>query len=127
MNVGLEGGDRVPVGDAHNGLRGQVKDRVDFKFAQGSLQAGLVAHIATHDFDMIGQAVTHYHALWHVVAHHADDIGPGLNQTLHKPAAHKAGGASDHRGAIAPEFVVGADHDQTFQGAFPLFHMSLSI
>src|SRR5439155_128654 len=83
---------RVAVGDADDGLGGQVEHGGHLVLAQDPLQGGLVADVAAGQLDRVDQPAADQLALRDPVADQAGDPGAGLDQAEHQPAADQAGG-----------------------------------
>ncbi len=54
-DIGLEGGDRIAIGNGNDRLSSQVNNRIDFVFAQGPFQDFTVADISPDNLDLIDQ------------------------------------------------------------------------
>ena len=125
LNVALKREHGVAVGDAHDGLRGQMKNGVDLVLAQDALDKVAIPHIAADDIHRVEGARADQLAARHPVAHQANHLGLGREQAAGEPAAQQARSAGDQRGPVAPVGWIDL-HVHIFQGAWPLFQRSLS-
>ena len=83
----LERRNRIAIRDADNSLRREVHYCVNLIFAKHTFKQRLATHIAIHDLHAIDQARAHEFALRNPVANKTNDVGAGVKQTPHKPAA----------------------------------------
>ncbi len=110
----------VPIGDADDGLRGEVEDRIDFILAQRAFHEMLIAHVAADDIHARERVGREECAARHPVAHERRDVGAFIEQPPDEPAAEQAGGAGDQDGPVTPvrcRFLLA--HFHFFHGGAP--------
>ena len=120
-DIGLEGRDRVAVGDADDGLGGEMDDRIYLVLAQSALQKLLVGDVAPDDLHFVQMARADHLAVGYPVPDEADDIRACRHQRFHQPPADKARRAGYEGRAVPPKLFISLYH-QTFQGAWPDCH-----
>ena len=123
-DVGLEGRNRVAVGDAHDRLGRQVDDAARSRIRRGRARPapGRKRRRAPRRPARADRA--RRFAVRHPVAHQADDAGAGVQQPADQPAAHQSRGPRHQHRMVLPERWV---HSHTFHGALPLAQRSLRI
>src|SRR5688572_13390348 len=80
FDVGLEGGQRNSVSNAHNRLGSQVEDRINFIFGQCPLQEDIITQVAYDDVNLLVEARAGQFCVRNLVPYQANDLGPGRYQ-----------------------------------------------
>src|SRR5262249_36784884 len=106
LNVGFKRRDGIAIGDADDGLRGQVENGVDFVFAEDAFERRLIAHVAADYFHALDVARSRGFRLRNQIAHQTHDVSARLEQSLDEPSADETGGAGDERWTVFPKAVV---------------------
>ena len=83
--------------------------------------------VAVDDADPVDRAGADQLGLGVPIGNQGDDVGVGLDQPAGQPGADHAGGASDEDATARPGGWIDGHQPQTFQGASPRSHISLSI
>jgi hypothetical protein len=94
-NVRFKGRQRIPMGDAHNGLGRQMNHRVNLVFVQRAFQARKVLDVALHERDLPVIARTIKAGLRIGVAHQRNHARAGGDQIFHQPKADHARRAAE--------------------------------
>ena len=124
FDIGRERRNRVAVGDADDGLRGQMKDDFDFILTKRALNEIAVGDIPAHGIDLFDAPAADEFALRNPVAHEANDVRTRFKQLLHQPRTEQSGAAGDEDRAISPKRIHSA---HTFHGVFSLAQSSFRI
>jgi hypothetical protein len=91
-----------PSSDADDRLCGEVKNRINFVFAERALYEFAIADVAANYFHAIERSAAHEFALGDPISHQADDVRARFNQPPCEPAADQAACTCNKRRTVNP-------------------------
>src|SRR6266404_2747343 len=100
--VGFKSADWISVGDADDGLCGQMKHGVDLVLAQHALDCVLLANVSAHHRDSSEHSGTKQLVFGEPVAYERDYESAAFDQGFGQPAAEQACSSGDQHWSLPP-------------------------
>ncbi len=109
-NVGFEGRQRRPVGDADYRLGSEVEDGIDLVFVDGSLDHARRIDTAVHQLDAVHYAERLEKATATRITKHADNGRAAREQARRQPTAHKPADTGHQDRPVLPSVAAVVGH-----------------